>query len=271
VGGRGLAAPEPLLAYHHTDFPPARVAAQRETSISVCLPARNEIATIGAIVEALLPLVDVGAIDQLAVVDDSDDGTGELARRLGAEVYDQSTLCPGLGPLRGKGDAMWRALSVLTGDVVCYLDADSGLFGAHYATGLAGAVALPGGVSFAKAFYRRPFFAGTTLHADGGGRVTELTARPLLHAFFPELAAVAQPLAGEIALRRRLAEALRFPLGYGVDVALLIDAWHLVGPDGLAQVDLDTRQNRHAPCTSSPRWPPRSATPSCSAPESMDA
>src|SRR3954470_13952586 len=229
---------------HHSEFPVARIAAEREHTISVCLPARNEERTIGPILDALVPLLGADAIDQLVVVDDSSDDTAAIARAAGAEVYDQSALHAGLGPVQGKGDAMWRALSVLSGEIICYLDADSELFGAHFATGLVGPVALPGPVVFAKAFYRRPFRDGSVVHDTGGGRVTELMARPLLETFFPDLAAVRQPLAGEIALRRELAEQLRFPHGYGVDIALLIDAWRAVGLDGLAQVDLDARQNR---------------------------
>jgi glucosyl-3-phosphoglycerate synthase len=234
--------------FHHSAFPPDRVAAERELSVSVCLPARNEAATIGPILEDLLPLVDRRVIDQVVVVDDSVDGTGDIARALGAEVHTQSALCGELGPVRGKGDAMWRALTVLTGEVVCYLDADSRRFGPHYASALAGLVACPGPVRFAKAFYRRPFEAGDGVATPtGGGRVTELCARPLLSRFYPELADVRQPLAGEIAARRDLLETLTFPCGYGVDIALLIDAWSVLGLAGLAQVDLEVRQNRHRP------------------------
>ena len=216
--------------------------------MSVCLPARNEAATIGPIVDCLMPLVEGGVVDQVVVVDDSTDGTGDLARAAGAEVHDQSSLCGHLGPVQGKGDAMWRALTVLHGDVVCYLDADSERFGAHFAAALAGVVAIPGPVAFAKAFYRRPFRLDDASELPtGGGRVTELTARPLLRAFFPELAEIRQPLAGEVAARRDLLEQLPFPCGYAVDIGMLIDAWGLVGLDGLAQVDLDVRQNRHRP------------------------
>lgn len=232
--------------WHHSQFPPERVAAERERSISVCLPARNEARTIGAILDALLPLIDQGVIDQVVVMDDSTDGTGDVARARGAEVYDQSSLRPELGPVDGKGDALWRALTVLHGEVVCYLDADSERFGPHFAAALAGAVALPGPIAFAKAFYRRPFRLDTGVELPtGGGRVTELTARPLLKAFFPELAHFRQPLAGEMAGRRELLERLPFACGYGVDIGILIDAWREVGLDGMAQVDLDVRQNRH--------------------------
>jgi glucosyl-3-phosphoglycerate synthase len=234
--------------YHHSRFPPERVAAEREATVSVCLPARNEAPTIGPILECLMPLIEQDVIDQVVVVDDSTDGTGDIARACGAEVHDQSSLCAHLGPVEGKGDAMWRALSVLHGDVVCYLDADSERFGAHFAAALAGVVAIPGPVTFAKAFYRRPFkLDDASEQPTGGGRVTELTARPLLKAFFPDLAEIRQPLAGEIAARRDLLERLAFPCGYAVDIALLIDAWREVGLDGLAQVDLDVRQNRHRP------------------------
>jgi glucosyl-3-phosphoglycerate synthase len=233
--------------YHHRDLSPERVAASRELSVSVCLPARDEAATIGPILDDLMPLLDQGVVDQVVVADDSADGTAEIARGRGAEVHAQGALCSDLGPVRGKGDAMWRALSVLRGDVVVFLDADSEQFGPHFATALVGLVACPGPIAFAKAFYRRPFRSGERTEPTGGGRVTELTARPLLRAFFPDLAEVRQPLAGEIAVRRTLLEHCAFPCGYGVDVALLIDAWCAVGLDGLAQVDLEVRQNRHRP------------------------
>ena len=234
---------------HHADFPPARVAAEREASISVCLPARDEAATIGPILERLLPLAERGVVDQVVVVEASTDGTGDIARRLGAEVHDQAALRPEMGPVLGKGDAMWRALSVLTGEVVCFLDADSDgeHFDEHFACGLVGPIACGPRHSFVKGCYRRPFRVGEVSLPEGGGRVTELTARPLLNAFYPELAGFLQPLAGEVAARRDLLERLPFLTGYGVDIALLIDAWRDVGLDAMAQVDLDVRQNRHQP------------------------
>jgi glucosyl-3-phosphoglycerate synthase len=140
---------------------------------------------------------------------------------------------------------MWRALPVLTGDVICFLDADSEHFGAHFACGLLGPLLCGTGISFVKGLYRRPFRVGDVTLPDGGGRVTELTARPLLNLFYPDLAAVAQPLAGEVAARRELLEAIPFVTGYGVDIALLLDAYRAVGLDAIAQVDLDVRQNAH--------------------------
>jgi glucosyl-3-phosphoglycerate synthase len=233
--------------FAHDRFTAARIAAQRAESVSVCLPARNEEATIGPILRRLVPLLEAGAVDQIVVVDDSTDATPAIARSLGAEVHDQAQLMPEIGPVLGKGDAMWRALGVLTGDVVCFLDADSEEFGEHFACGLIGPLVCEPRLSFVKGFYRRPFRVGDVTLPDGGGRVTELTARPLLNLFYPELAAVEQPLAGEVAARRDLLERLPFVTGYGVDIALLLDAYELVGLDGIAQVDLDVRQNAHQP------------------------
>ena len=231
--------------FHHSEFPPERLASERHQTVSVCLPARNEERTIGAIIRELIPLRDAGAIDQIVVVDASSDATGRIARALGAEVHFQDHLRPELGPALGKGDAMWRSLEVLTGDVVCFLDADSEHFGAHFACGLLGPLLCDSEISFVKGLYRRPFRVGETTLPEGGGRVTELMARPLLNLFYPDLAGVAQPLAGEVAARRDLLERLPFVTGYGVDIALLLDAYRAVGLDGIAQVDLDVRQNAH--------------------------
>jgi glucosyl-3-phosphoglycerate synthase len=233
--------------FHHHAFPADLLAARRERSTSVLLPARNEAGTIGPILEALLPLQEQGVLDQVAVLDDSTDGTGEIATRLGAEVYDQASLRPEFGPVLGKGDAMWRGLQIARGDVVCFLDADSEDFGAHFALGLLGPVLTGDRIAFVKGFYRRPLRLEGMRLPEGGGRVTELTARPLLNHFYPELAAVLQPLAGEVAARRDLLEQIPFACDYAVDVAMLIDVWRRVGIDGIAQVDLDVRQNQHQP------------------------
>jgi glucosyl-3-phosphoglycerate synthase len=236
---------EKANSFSHRAFAPTELAAARDCTVSICLPARDEAQTIGQIIEALEPLRDCGLVDQLVVVDDSSDDTAAIARRLGAEVHDHATLMPELGPLRGKGDAMWRALSVLRGELICFLDADSEGFGPHFAYGLLGPLIAHPEISFVKGFYRRPFKVGDTTLPDGGGRVTELTARPLLKLFYPELAGIDQPLAGEVAARRSLLEKLPFVTGYGVDIALLIDAYRALGLSGMAQVDLDVRQNAH--------------------------
>lgn len=233
--------------FAHTDFPVPGLAARRNVTVSVCLPARNEAATIGPIVTTLLQLRDRGVLDQVVVVDDSTDGTAQIARGLGAEVHEQEQLQPELGPVLGKGDAMWRALPVLTGEIILFLDADTEGFGAHFVCGLLGPLLDRPEISFVKGFYRRPFRVGGQTLPDGGGRVTELTARPLLNLFYPELAGLHQPLAGEIGVRRDLLERLPFVTGYGVDIALLLDAHREEGLEALAQVDLDVRQNAHQP------------------------
>lgn len=236
--------------FHHREFPATPALADRLGDlgpVSVCLPARNEQRTIGPILECLAGLRGLGIVDQIVVVDHSTDRTAEIARELGAEVYAQRELMPELGEVLGKGDALWRALPVLHGEVVCFLDADSGGFGSHFVSGLVGPLLCDERIEFVKAFYRRPFNFGEVTLPDEGGRVTELTARPLLNLFYPDLAGFEQPLAGEIAVRRTLLERLPFATGYGVDIALLIDAYAAVGLEGLAQVDLDVRQNAHQP------------------------
>jgi glucosyl-3-phosphoglycerate synthase len=238
--------------FHHRQFPPARALAERLRAakagpVSVCLPARNEERTIGPILECLGKLGEIGLVDQIVVVDDSSDRTAEIARELGAEVHAQRELRPELGEVLGKGDALWRALPVLQGEIVCFLDADSEHFGPHFVSGLLGPLLHDERIAFVKASYRRPFRFGELTLPDEGGRVTELTARPLLNLFYPDLAGFEQPIAGEVAIRRTLLERLPFATGYGVDIALLIDAYAAVGLDGLAQVNLDMRQNAHQP------------------------
>lgn len=233
--------------FHHGDFPPERVVSERTRSVSVCVPARNEERTVGAIVSELAALRELGAIDEVVLLDGgSTDATAAIAESAGASVHQEAELLPEYGHVLGKGDAMWRALSVLQGDVIVYLDADSEGFGRHYACGLVGPLVCGDtGVQFVKAFYRRPLKLGGVALPEGGGRVTELTARPLLNLFYPELAGFRQPLSGELAATRDLLARLPFATGYAVEIAMLIDAWKELGLDGLAQVDIEVRQNRH--------------------------
>jgi glucosyl-3-phosphoglycerate synthase len=233
-----------VRAFHHADFPIERLVRERRASVSVCLPARECAATVGRIVTTLGALRERGVLDEVVVVDAaSADGTAELARDAGATVFQQDELRPELGPVEGKGDAMWRALGELRGDVVAFLDADTEDFGAHFATGLLGPLLLDDGVDFVKAFYRRPLGDDPV----GGGRVNHLMARPALRVLFPELATVRQPLAGEVAARRSLLERIPFATGYGIEAAMLVDVWHSVGLDRMAQVDLDVMHNPHQP------------------------
>ncbi len=232
--------------FHHSLYPAARIAAERGRSVSVCLPARECATTIGEIVGVLSDLRRTGAIDEIVVVDAaSADGTAQIAAEAGAKVVQESDLMVELGPVLGKGDAMWRALSVLEGELVVFLDADSAGFSGHFATGLLGPLVCEPGVQFVKAFYRRPFEHGGISLPEGGGRVNHLLARPALALFYPQLGMVKQPLAGEVAARRELLERVPFATGYSVEIAMLIDVWREVGLEGLAQVDLEVHRNRH--------------------------
>jgi glucosyl-3-phosphoglycerate synthase len=253
---QGAAAPPNVRSkarvFHHARYSPALIAQarrERELGVSVCLPARECAGTVGDIVGVLAQLRRAGAIDEIVVVDAaSPDGTGEVARRAGATVWQEAELMPSFGPVLGKGDAMWRALSVLGGELICFLDADTEAFPEHFATGLLGPLVCEPDVCFVKAFYRRPLPAGAEPElAEGGGRVNHLVARPALELFYPPLAAVRQPLAGEVAGRRELFERLAFSTGYGVEIAMLIDVWREVGLERIAQVDLEEHRHQHQP------------------------
>lgn len=218
---------------------------ERRSSVAVVVPTRDEAATIGPITRSLVGLRELGAIDRVVVVDESSDDTGVLAASAGADVVAQSALMSEFGAVLGKGDALWRALSVVEEDVICFVDGDTVDFDAEMVCGLVAAVV--GGRDFAKATYRRPFASGGAVAPTGGGRVTELTAKPLLRALLPELGGFTQPLAGELAARTELLRTLPFATGYAVDAALLIDVWRQVGLAGMAQIDVGVRQNRHRP------------------------
>lgn len=229
-------------------FDASRLAREKRERVSVVLPCKEVAGTVGAILDTLRPLEQGGLIDEILVIDAaSRDGTARIAAAHGARVVQESAVMPRFGPCRGKGDAMWRALSVTDGEIVAYLDADTADFDAGFVVGLVGPLIADLSVSLVKGTFRRPMRVGTTLAPDEGGRVTELVARPLLSLIAPDLGVFGQPLAGETAGRRELLERLPFPVGYGVETALLLDALAAVGLEGLAQADLGTRQNRHQP------------------------
>lgn len=221
----------------------------RTLTTTLVLPTREVAQTIGPILDTVARLNErAGLIDQVIVVDaDSADGTAEIARAKGAEVYSENELLPGYGPSQGKGDAMWRSLSVARGDIILFADSDTRDFGEHFIYGTLGPLLTVPGMQFSKAAYRRPFNAEGQSVADGGGRVTELTAKPLLNFFYPALTGFVQPLAGEFAVHRELLCHIPFLTGYGVEVGILIDVFAEAGLPVMAQVDLGSRQNRHQP------------------------
>ncbi len=219
------------------------------TSVTVIVPAKECAQTIAGVVQDTVePFLRIGLVDELVVVDaGSADGTGAGAARAGARVLQQDQLAAELGPALGKGDAMWRALRETAGDVVCFLDADTVDPHPDHLLGLLGPILTDESVALVKGAFERPLDTGAARLAQEGGRVTELMARPLLNRHEPLLAGFGQPLAGEIAARRELLEAIPFPVGYGVEIAMLVDALRLRGLDALAECHLGTRQNRHQP------------------------
>jgi glucosyl-3-phosphoglycerate synthase len=226
----------------------ALLAAKGGTTVSVVLPALNEEETVGEIVAAIRSDLVDGAplVDELVVVDSgSTDGTAAAAAAAGARVVGREEILPGIATVPGKGEVLWRGLAATAADVVVFVDADLREFRSSFVTGLLGPLLTEPSVQFVKGMYDRPLPAGETLLPAGGGRVTELVARPLLNLHWPELAGFVQPLAGEYAARRRLLEQLPFPCGYGVEIGLLVDALALVGLDAMAQVDLGVRKHRH--------------------------
>ncbi|MEU6101566.1 glucosyl-3-phosphoglycerate synthase [Streptomyces flaveolus] len=225
---------------------PQIMAAKRATgqSVSVVLPALDEEATVGDIVTVIRRelMLRVPLVDELVVVDSgSTDRTAAVAAAAGARVVPRDEILPRIPAVPGKGEVLWRSLLVTGGDVVCFVDADLREFSADFVSGIVGPLLTDPEVHLVKAMYDRPLDA-----APGeGGRVTELMARPLLNLHWPRLAGFVQPLGGEYAARRSLLEQLPFPVGYGVELGMLVDSLHLVGLDALAQVDVGVRRHRH--------------------------
>jgi glucosyl-3-phosphoglycerate synthase len=217
--------------------------------VSVVLPARDEEATVGAIVSTLISeLVEaVPLVDEVVVIDSwSIDGTALEAERAGARVVQQADVLPRLGDLPGKGEALWKSLLVTDGDIVVFVDADLRDFDEQFVVGLLGPLLTDPQTQFVKAFYDRALHNGEHLLPAGGGRVTELVARPLLNLYWPALAGFVQPLAGEYAARRTLLERIPFLSGYGVEIGMLIDIVEEAGLEAMAQVDLGHRDHRNS-------------------------
>ena len=235
--------------FRHTDFSLSHLASTvkaNEIKIVVIIPAKEVATTIAGVIQhTVRPLVDAGIIYSVTVIDaNSKDKTGEIAAKHGATVIQRELVAPELGPSQGKGDALWRALKATDGEIVAFLDGDTGDPNPAHLLGILGPLLLDEKIDMVRGCFERPFRTPNGgIHANEGGRVTELTARPLLNLNFPQLSGFSQPLAGEFAARRSLLESLNFPVGYGVEIGTLIDAWKLVGLHRLAEVDLGTRQS----------------------------
>ncbi|MEU0008357.1 glucosyl-3-phosphoglycerate synthase [Streptomyces sp. NPDC006314] len=230
-----------------TDRPLHRILAAKQRTgqtISVVLPALNEEETVGDIVAVIRhDLVEqVPLVDEIVVVDSgSTDRTSEVAAAAGARVVHRDAILPRIPAVPGKGEVLWRSLLITSGDILCFIDADLKDFSSEFVSGIVGPLLTEPEVDLVKGMYDRPLGGA----AGQGGRVTELMARPLLNMHWPQLAGFVQPLGGEYAARRSLLEQLPFPVGYGVELGMLVDALHLAGLDALAQVDVGVRKHRH--------------------------
>ena len=217
-------------------------------TISLGLPALNEEETIGPIIKSIkTELMDrYPILDEMVLIDsNSTDRTAEIADSLGIPVHVHQQILPKYGSIAGKGEALWKSLYVLKGDIIAWIDTDIRNIHPRFVYGLIGPLLQHPGVKYVKGFYRRPIRVGHKVMGTGGGRVTELTARPMLNLFYPELSGIVQPLAGEYAGRREALESLPFFTGYGVETGLLIDVLHAYGLHGVGQVDLKRRVHRN--------------------------
>ncbi|MFC7486099.1 glucosyl-3-phosphoglycerate synthase [Knoellia sp. CPCC 206453] len=244
-GGRGshaLRGP----AYAASDWTAeVLLALKGDRTISVVIPAKNEEATVGDVASRIL--ADLGElVDEVVVIDsDSTDATSEVARRAGAIVHSAADIRPELGAVAGKGEALWKSQFVTRGDLVVFVDADLVDWGTHFVTGLLGPLLTRDDIHLVKAVYDRPMLDDSGNEEEQGGRVTELVARPWLGLHRPELAGIVQPLSGEWAIRRSSLAGFSVPVGYGVEIAAVLDTADRFGVDAIAQVDLGLRTHRH--------------------------
>lgn len=240
--------------FHHGQFwDLKRLVEEKERQglkISLCIPTLNEEPTIGKeVVLFKSELVDrYPLLDEIAVVDSgSTDRTRDVAAAFGADVYLSAEILPEMGFRRGKGENLWKAIHQLQGDVIVYVDADIKNIHPRFAYGLIAPLIYRPEIMYVKAFYDRPLALSREIRPSGGGRVTEILVRPLFSLFFPELAAIIQPLSGEYAVRRQVLERIPFPIGYGVETSHLMDVYFEWGLSAFGQTDLDQRVHRHQP------------------------
>jgi glucosyl-3-phosphoglycerate synthase len=240
--------------YHHSEFKNIKklvsIKKEKGLKVSLCFPTLNVGITIPKILDITLEhLVEkYPLLDQVAIVDShSEDGTVEAARERGVEVYFDDEIRPDLGSEKGKGEALWKSFFVLKGDIILWVDSDIENFHPRFVYGILGPLLFNDEIEFVKAFYRRPIRRDGRVYPYGGGRVTEILARPLLNLFYPELSYVLQPLSGEYGGRKRVLESIPFFTGYAVEIGLLIEIWRRFGLNSMAQVDLEERIHHNQP------------------------
>ena len=239
--------------FHYSDFGDLyRLVEEKQKKrlkISLCLPTLNEEKTIAK--EIIIMKSELMArfplVDELVVIDSgSTDDTVKIARSFGADVYDANEILPHLEKFKGKGENLWKALYITSGDIIVYIDADIKNIHHRFAYGLIGPLLLYDKIKYVKAFYDRPISIGKNrIRPTGGGRVTELVIRPLFSLFFPELTQILQPLSGEYAGYREVFEKIPFPIGYGIETSMILDIYEKWGLEVMAQVDLDRRIHRN--------------------------
>lgn len=236
--------------FHHAQFADvdALVALKKSHRISVCIPTLDEADTIGAIVSTIRETLvsQHGFVDEILVIDSGSlDGTRDIAAAAGGIVHLASDILADSESHQGKGENLWKALHVSAGDIICYIDGDISNFHPGFITGLVGPLLIEPEIDYVKAYYERPLAYGDEFHSTGGGRVSEILIRPLISLFYPELGGILQPLSGEYAARRSTLESLAFPVGYGVEIAHLIDLAKEGNIHRIAQTDLVKRVHRN--------------------------
>jgi nucleotide-binding universal stress UspA family protein len=223
---------------------------KQNLTISLALPALNEEETVGRVIRTIrnVLMLRVPLLDEIVLIDsNSTDRTRQIAEKIGVPVYIHQKILPQYGARKGKGEALWKSLYCTRGDIVIWIDTDIVNIHPRFIYGLIGPLLLRPEIDFVKGFYRRPLKVGNKMQAGSGGRVTELTARPLLNLFYPELSGIVQPLSGEYGGRRKALEQLSFFSGYGVEIGLLIDTLEKSGLRSIAQVDLLERVHHNQP------------------------
>ncbi len=240
--------------FHHSEFSDLQallaLKEKQGVTISLGLPALNEGETVGLVINTLKKalLDDVPLLDEIVLIDsNSTDDTVKIAEDSGILVYKHPDILPEIGSYRGKGEALWKSLHVLKGDIIAWVDTDITNISPHFVYGLLGPLLKQPEVQYVKGFYQRPIKVGEKMQAYGGGRVTELVVRPLLNLFYPELSGMIQPLSGEYAGRRAALEQVPFFSGYGVETGLIIDLLERYGLEAIAQTDLEVRVHHNQP------------------------